>query len=79
MAEKRPDWSERMRNVFDRLPGASAQPSSALVDGAELARDLAEERAAIMEFEGGLPRDRAEALAYMRHGLAPPGKRSVPK
>lgn len=75
MAEKQPDWSERLRGVFERLPGAATQLSSASVDGAELAGDLAEERAAIMEFDGGLPRDRAEAMAYMRHGLVPPGRR----
>ena len=75
MAENRPEWSERMRGVFERLPGAAAHSPSAPIDGGELARDLAEERAAILEFDGGLPRDRAEALAYMRHGLVPPGRR----
>lgn len=75
MAENRPDWSERMRGVFERLPGASAPSPSAPNDGDELARDLAEERAAILEFDGGLPRERAEALAYMRLGLVPPGRR----
>lgn len=74
MVEKRPDWSERMRGVFDRLPSAATQPPPAPDDRAELARDLAEERAAIMEFDGGLPRDRAEALAYMRQGLVPPSR-----
>lgn len=33
---------------------------------AEERRDLAEERAAIMEYEAGLPRDEAEALAFRR-------------
>jgi hypothetical protein len=75
MAEKRLDWSERMRGVFEMLPGASAPPPSAPDDEGERARDLAEERAAIMEFDGGMPREKAEALAYMRHGLVPPGRR----
>ena len=61
--------------------GASAPPSAppiacALVQGKEqaeaLRRDLAEERAAVMEYEAGLPRLRAEALAYKAHGLQPP-------
>jgi hypothetical protein len=34
--------------------------------------DLAEERAAILEFEAGLTRARAEALAYRAQGLPPP-------
>jgi|688.fasta_scaffold196354_1 hypothetical protein len=73
MAEKRPDWSERLRGIFAGLPGQSAaQPPSAPDDPAGLARDLAEERAAIMQFDGGLPRDQAEALAFRQHGLKPP-------
>ena len=75
MAENRPDWYIRMRRVFQSLPGASDPSPSAPNDGDQLARDLAEERAAILEFDGGLPRDRAEALAYMRNGLVPPGRR----
>jgi hypothetical protein len=73
MAEKRPEWSERLRGIFAVLPGQSAaQPPSATDDSAVLAPDLAEERAAIMQFDGGLPRDQAEALAYRQHGLKPP-------
>ena len=72
MAEARPSWADRLRGVFERLPGATAQPPSAALDEDELARDLAEERAAIMEYEGGLSRARAEDLAFARHGLRPP-------
>lgn len=75
MADKRPEWLDRMRRVFENLPSANAQPPSMAEDEAALARDLAEERAAIMEYDGGLPRAQAEAEAYRRHGLAPPGRR----
>ncbi len=75
MGDNRPEWSDQLRRVFANLDGASAQPPSAPEGGADLARDLAEERAAIMEYDGGLPRARAEAEAYRRHGLVPPGKR----
>ncbi len=34
-----------------------------------LARDLALERAAIMEYDAGLPRAKAEAMAKQAHGL----------
>ena len=72
MAKARASWADRLRGVFERLPGAAVQPPSAALDADEVARDLAEERAAIMEYEGGLPRARAEALAFSRHGLHPP-------
>lgn len=75
MAEARPSWADRLRGVFERLPGATAQRPSAALDADELARDLAEERAAIMEYEGGLPRAQAEALAFSRYGLPPPNRR----
>jgi hypothetical protein len=67
MAESVPDWAERMRRVFSALPDEA-------LEHAALARDLAEERAAIMEYSGGLPRAKAEALAYKAHGLLPPDK-----
>lgn len=41
-------------------------------DDLETRIDSAEERAAILEFEGGLTRARAEALAYRAQGLQPP-------
>lgn len=79
MADQRPDWAA-LRAVFSRLPSASAEASSAagedrlaeVQDPEALARDLAEERAAIMEYEGGLSRKRAEALAYEAQGLKGP-------
>lgn len=36
-----------------------------------LVRDLAEERAAILEYCGGLPRAEAEENAYRAHGFCP--------
>lgn len=41
-------------------------------DDLETRLDLAQERAAIMEYCGGLPRAHAEELAYRAHGLPPP-------
>ena len=52
-----------------------ARPASegkGLGDNLETRIDLAEERAAILEFEGGLKRAWAEALAYRAQGLPPP-------
>lgn len=49
---------------------AEAPPCEALADDLETRLDMARERAAIMEIDGGLPRDRAEALACKRYGLA---------
>jgi predicted trehalose synthase len=67
MDDAAPEWAERMRRVFSTLPDKA-------LEYADLARDLAEERAAIMEYSGGLPRAKAEALAYRAHGLVPPDK-----
>ena len=52
----RPDWRKGLKQVL---------PLSALVGNlpADL-RDAWEERAAIMEYDGGLPRDDAERCAY---------------
>ena len=38
----------------------------------ETLRDLAEERAGIMQFDDGISRVRAEAAAFHAHGLPPP-------
>ncbi len=59
------------------LPGGvvcaaqSDTPSVEKVSGevADVRHDLAEERVAIMEYEGGLPRKVAEAVAFIAHGL----------
>ena len=72
MAEARPGWADRLRGVFERLPSATPHPPSHTVGADELANDLAEERAAIMEYEGGLTGAHAEAKAYAAHGLPPP-------
>lgn len=70
MADSGPDW-KALGRVFAALPSASAEPSR--VPGVEeLARELAEERAAIMEIDGGLARELAETLAYQAQGLQPP-------
>ncbi|RJE85452.1 hypothetical protein [Paracoccus onubensis] len=56
MTERAPDW-DGLRKLFARL-----RQEQAAYDP-DLARDLAEERAAIMEFDGGLDRREAEARA----------------
>lgn len=71
MADSGPDW-EALGRVFAALPSASAEPSHAPDDGDTLARELAEERSAIMEYDGGLARELAETLAYQAQGLQPP-------
>lgn len=73
MADSGPDW-EALGRVFAALPSASAELSHAPDDGDALARELAEERAAIMEYDGGLARELAERLAYQAQGLQPPGR-----
>lgn len=70
MVDKGDGWKVRMRRVFDALPVASGTATDAA-----LAHDLAEERAAILEYDCGLPRHKAEALAYRAHGLEPPVSR----
>ncbi len=55
------------------LPAAPSAPdSAALGDDLATRLDLAEERAAIMEHDGGLTRANAEARAFKAHGLALP-------
>lgn len=49
-----------------------APEGKGLGDNLETRNDLAEERAAILEFEGRLKRARAEVLAYRAHGLPAP-------
>ena len=57
--------------------GPTKDPSPApLGDDLETRIDLAEERAAILEFEGGFSRAKAAALAYRAHGLTPPGAKT---
>ncbi|WP_313533944.1 hypothetical protein [Haematobacter sp.] len=70
MPEPGPDWAALGR-VFAALPNAQATASPSLQDDdALLTHELAEERAAIMEYDGGLPRAQAETLARRAHGLA---------
>lgn len=69
MAKGGPDWGALGR-VFDALPRPSAEQPAALDDA--LMRELAEERAAIMEIDGGLSPELAERLAYEAQGLPPP-------
>lgn len=71
MVERGPDWAALGR-VFAALPGGSAEPAHGLEETDALARELAEERAAILEYDAGLSRAQAEALAYRAHGLPPP-------
>lgn len=88
MPKQGPDWAALGR-VFSRLgkspeapPSAAGPPSSAADDwrnDLELARDLAEERAAIMEFDGGLSRAEAEARAFAAYDLQPPGSGFPPE
>jgi hypothetical protein len=72
MADRRADWAA-LRGLFDSLPATAGKAPSAAevqgVDAVELARDLAEERAAIMEYVGGMTRAEAEKLACKPHGL----------
>lgn len=53
-----------------------AHPAPEVNDDLETRIDLAEERAAILEFDGGMTRARAEALAYRAHGLPPPSAKT---
>ncbi|WP_172298140.1 hypothetical protein [Pseudoruegeria sp. HB172150] len=55
-----PDW-ERLRYLPDRLRQTEQ----------DLALDLAEERAAIMQYEGGLSRKEAEREAFEKHSPRP--------
>lgn len=63
-----PDWAAlgRVFGGLTRTPSAA----EARAEAEELARDLAEERAAILEFCAGMPRAEAERRAYEAHGLA---------
>ena len=63
MADKVPDWAAQLRQVFNDLPGESGARPSLSEYATDLARDLAEERAAIMEYDGGMSRRNAEVLA----------------
>ncbi len=74
-------WEE-LRRAYAGLPrftasrGPVAPPAApdcaALGDDLATRLDLAEERAAIMEHDGGLTRAQAEASAFKAHGLALP-------
>lgn len=59
MTERSPDW-DRLRRLFARLG------SDGLALDPDLARDLAEERAAILEFDASLDRPEAERLAGVK-------------
>lgn len=69
---RKPDW-QALGALFDQAPLApTTEPPSAHDDGTAvyngerwpkwLVSDLMQERAAIMEFDGGLTREEAEAL-----------------
>lgn len=63
-----PDWA-----ALGRVFGGLARPPSAAETEAEaedLARDLADERAAILEYCAGLPRAEAERRAELAHGVS---------
>ena len=61
------------RSLHDASPlQLEARPSPVGID-LETLRDLAEERAGIMQFDDGISRVRAEAAAFHAHGLPPPG------
>ncbi len=77
-----PDKWDRLRRVFAPVSTAPAQPP--LYDprqDPEIAREMAEERAAILEFDAGFSREEAERRAFgggsteidlpHRHGHAP--------
>jgi hypothetical protein len=57
-----------MRTAFERLPASGCQSEIEFL----LARDMAEERAAILEFDAGLSRAQAEGIAFPAHGLPRP-------
>ncbi|EKE69970.1 hypothetical protein B30_13824 [Celeribacter baekdonensis B30] len=60
-----PDKWDRLRRVFAPVSTAPAQPP--LYDprqDPEVARDMAEERAAILEFDAGFSREEAERRAF---------------
>lgn len=61
-------WRERLRAAMD---GIRFEPSGGALS-VDLAHDLAEERAAILEYEAGLPRDEAARRAFAALGLPPP-------
>jgi len=78
MPERGPDWAalgrvfSRLGKSHEALPSAAGLPPAGADDwrnDPELARDLAEERAAIMEFDGGLSRAEAEARAFAAYGI----------
>lgn len=60
----KPDWAA-LRRLWADMPSADA-PSRAQPppDDPDTARDVAEERAAILEFEAGLDRAEAERIAF---------------
>lgn len=69
-APRQPDW-EALRRLFGQLgqtgkvvgPTSEKDPIKISDMDADLAAELAHERAAIMEFDGGLSRDAAEERA----------------
>lgn len=70
MADEESGWAAQLRKVFSDLSEESEASRCARVGDMDLARDLAEERAAIIEFDAGLSRERAEELA----GINRPGR-----
>lgn len=72
MTDPKVAWGSAFLEAF-KAPTASPAPQVSTLPEAEAeARDLAEERAAILEYMAGLPRREAEARAYAMYGLRPP-------
>lgn len=67
LSKSKLDWSQLNRVFAARV----MVPNMGAFDP-DLALDSAEERAAIMEYNGGVSRRMAEKLAYRHHGLPPP-------
>ncbi|ARO13532.1 hypothetical protein BVG79_00172 [Ketogulonicigenium robustum] len=65
MADGKPDWAGRMWQGFGPAPSAGDEDKATQADlkGYDLAADLEAERAAIMEYDGGLSRRLAERKA----------------
>ena len=69
MSDPATAWRERLRAAIDgvgRVPTVSTIPP-------DLLQDLAEERAAILEYSAGVPRFEADRRAFEPLGLVPPG------
>lgn len=70
MADAESGWVAQLRKVFSDLSEESEASRCADTGKMDLAQELAEERAAIIEFDAGFSRERAEDLA----GIKRPGR-----